>query len=103
MELIASLSFWVFRPEIWVILALLLIVSDVLIGLNFFVLPVGIAAARIAGVLFAEHRFWPSNTVLLEDWRDVLIVFAVLSVVCVFLVRKLFQQPSEPEDDINTY
>ena len=103
MDALSSLSFWVFQSEVWLILALLLIVADIAVGLNFFVLPIGIAAALVSAMLFAEQHFWFSNLVLLESWRDVMIAFAVLAVVSVFVVKKLFQRPTDAEDDINTY
>jgi len=98
-----SLSYWLFQPEAWLILALVLIISDIVIGMDYFVLPVGIAAALISALLFAENRFWFSNTILLETWRDILIAFAVLSIAAVFLVRTLFQRRKEDIRDINDY
>ncbi len=98
-----SLSYWLFQPEAWLILALVLIISDIVIGMDYFVLPVGIAAALISALLFAENRFWFSTTILLETWRDILIAFAVLSIAAVFLVRTLFQRRKEDIRDINDY
>ena len=97
------LSYWLFQPEAWLILALVLIIADIAVGMDHVVLPVGIAAAVVSAILFAENRFWFSNTVLLDSWRDVLIAFAVLSVAAVFLVRKLFQRRKADVADINDY
>ncbi|MDW3204927.1 MAG: hypothetical protein R8L07_05235 [Alphaproteobacteria bacterium] len=103
MDHFVSITYWLFRPEVWIILAMVLIIADIMIGLNLFVLPVGVAAALVSAALFAENRFWFSDTILLEDWQDVLIAFAVLSVVSVFLIRKLFQRRRDDSPDINEY
>jgi len=98
-----SITYWLFQAEVWLILALILIIADIVVGLDFFVLPVGIAAAVVSAMLFAESRFWFSDTILLESWREVLIAFAILSVAAIFLIRKLFQRRHIDTPDINQY
>lgn len=98
-----SFDYWVFQPEVWLILALVLIIADILIGLNLFILPIGVAAAVVAAMIFAEQQHWFADVVLLESWREVLIAFGVLSVASVFLIRKLFQDKKSLETDINEY
>jgi membrane protein implicated in regulation of membrane protease activity len=98
-----SITYWLFQAEVWLILALVLIIADIVVGLDFFVLPVGIAAAVVSAMLFAESRFWFSDTILLESWREVLIAFAILSVAAIFLIRKLFQRRNIDTPDINQY
>lgn len=98
-----TFDYWIFQPEVWLILALVLIIADILIGLNLFILPIGIAAAIVSAVIFAEQQHWFSDVVLLESWREVLVTFAVLSVAAVFLIRKLFQDKKAMESDINEY
>ncbi|HAE02091.1 MAG TPA: hypothetical protein DCL95_10860 [Rhodospirillaceae bacterium] len=98
-----SITYWLFQAEAWLILALVLIIADIIVGLDFFVLPVGVAAAIVSALLFAESRFWFSDTILLESWREVLIAFAILSVAAIFLIRKLFQRHNADTPDINQY
>ena len=38
------LNNWAFQPETWLILGILLILTDLLFGLNYFLLPLGIGA-----------------------------------------------------------
>jgi membrane protein implicated in regulation of membrane protease activity len=45
---------WIFFPEIWLILGILLIAADVLIGTAFFALSIGVAALIIAALLFIQ-------------------------------------------------
>lgn len=103
MGALGSLSYWLFQPEIWLILAIVLVLSDVVIGLNFFVLPVGLAAGIVSAMLYAEQNFWFSDTIILESWREVLIAFAVLAVASVFVIRRVFQKSADAQPDINDY
>lgn len=103
MDTAVSITYWLFRPEVWIILAMVLIIADILIGLNLFVLPVGVSAALVSAALYAENRFWFSDTILLENWHDVLIAFAVLSIASVFLIRRMFQRRRDETPDINEY
>lgn len=99
----ASITYWLFKAEVWLIFALVLVVADILFGLGLFVLPVGVAAAIVSALLYAENNFWFSDTIILESWREVLFVFALLSLACVFLIRKIFQKGNDRAPDINDY
>lgn len=97
------MGYWLFQPEVWLIFGIGLIIADLLFGLAMFVLPVGIAAGITAGVVYLESEFWFSDQILVETWREVLLIFAALSLVLVFIIRRSFQKSKSEEPDINDY
>lgn len=102
MDLPSALSGGLLAPEVWVILALLLVGADVALGLDFFVLSLGVAALLLAGLLFAQENLWPGDGALLETWRDVGLWFAGLSVGATFLIRRTLRRRGA-RADVNEY
>jgi membrane protein implicated in regulation of membrane protease activity len=98
-----NLAYWLFRPEVWMILGIVLVLADVLIGFATFVLPVGIAAAIVAGLLYGQQNLWYGDHVLFEVWRDVGLWFAGLSILSIAIVKLAFQRKRGSQDDINQY
>ncbi|MDA3875713.1 MAG: NfeD family protein [Halothiobacillus sp.] len=72
----------------WLILAVLLIAIEILAPASFF-LWMGIAAAIVGGILFLLPAL---------DWPIQIGMFAVLSVISVFIGRRIFR-PSRQESD----
>ena len=91
---------WFFSPEIWFAVAILLIIVDLLVGLEFFVLSSGIGALAIAILLWAQER---EVVTLFSSWREVAISFALLSMVSVIVVKKFVRRREGEEADINDY
>jgi membrane protein implicated in regulation of membrane protease activity len=100
---VIDLNYWVFVTEVWLILGIALIIADIFLGFNFFVLPVGIAALIIAGLIFGESRELFGSTILFENWKVVVLWFAGLSLVSVGLLKIFFQRSKKDEADINQY
>ena len=98
-----DVSYWLFQPEVWLIFGLVLIGADILFGFAMFVLPVGLAAAIVSGLVYMESNFWFSDQILIEGWREVLLIFAALSLILVFVVRRVFQPTTDKSSDINDY
>ena len=98
-----DLNYWVYVPEVWLILGLFLIISDIFVGFNFFVLPIGIAALIVAFLIFGENRSLFGSVYLFDSWRDVVIWFAALSVAAVGILKLLFQRRDKDQPDINKY
>lgn len=98
----SPLVYWSLQPEFWLILALILVGIDIVIGLQFFVLSIGVAALLLAGVLAAQQHLWFGDAVLIETWHGVGVWFAVLSVVSIFLIKLLARQ-RRGQPDINEY
>ncbi len=94
------LAEWLSNPQIWIIAGILLIVVEVLVG-GMFALPVGVSALGMAVLMYADEQSLLGESRLLTDWEDILIAFAVLTVVSVGVLRLLFQR--KDEGDINKY
>ena len=102
MSLDSVLSYWSFQPEFWLILALVLVGADIMLGLQFFVLSIGVASLLLAGVLLAQQNQWFGDAVLIETWHGVGVWFAVLSVASILLIKYLVRQ-RRGQPDINEY
>ena len=102
MSMVSVLGYWSLQPEFWLILALVLVGADIVLGLQFFVLSMGVAALVLSGVLFAQENQWFGDSVVIETWHSVGVWFAVLSVASIFLIRFLARQ-RRGQADINEY
>jgi membrane protein implicated in regulation of membrane protease activity len=106
------LNHWIFVPEIWIILGIIIILIDLLIGLDYIILPFGIACFITSGLVALNNSDYiftlMKNTkfeyiyLSLETWQDVLYLFAVLSVLSVLLMR-YFSKGRPKDSDINEY
>ena len=94
---------WIFFPEIWLILGILLIAADVLIGTAFFALSIGVAALIIAALLFIQDESWLGTLVIFETWRGIGTWFAILSLASVGIIKVVFQRNEDDDSDINKY
>ncbi|WP_420548609.1 NfeD family protein [Curvivirga sp.] len=104
MDTYLQISSLAFKPEIWLILGILLVMADIFLGYDFFVLPVGAAALIVSAVVYAQkNRWFGEETVLLDDWHEVGFFFAILSVISVILIRFIWQKNKKEQADINDY
>ena len=88
--------------QFWVALGLLLVLADIFLGFSLFVLPVGVAALIVAGIIFVQTNAVMGITQLYDDWQGLVYWFAGLSVVSVGLLRLIFQrQGKTPRTSIN--
>ena len=96
----ALLTPWFFSPEAWFALAIVLIIIDLAVGLEFFVLSSGVAALAIAILLWAQdHEF----IAVFSSWREIAVCFALLSLASVVAIKKFIRGRGEKEPDINQY
>jgi|TARA_B100000315_G_C14420887_1_gene515495 membrane protein implicated in regulation of membrane protease activity len=102
MDLYSEFSYWVFQAKVWVILGFILIIVDIFLG-SYFILPIGIAAFLISGLIVAQNRLWFGDYTFFETWRDIAIYFAILSVISIGIIKLIFQKRFENETDINKY
>ena len=102
MEVYLWLSYWLFQPELWVILGIVLIIVDILVGFGMIILPFGVAALLLAALLYGQSELLFGETDLFPSWRAVLIWYAGLSIISVGLIRVVFQR-SRNKTDINKY
>ena len=48
------ITFLLFLPQTWIILGILLIIADIFLGYDFFVLPIGVSAIIISSILYLQ-------------------------------------------------
>ena len=94
------LTDWLTDPQIWIIAGIALIIIELFIG-GMIALPVGISALGMAGFVYADGIHFFSASQLVTTWEGILILFAVLTIVCVGLLKFLFR--GNGTDDINKY
>ena len=102
MDLYTEFSYWVFQAKVWVILGFILIIVDIFLG-SFFILPIGMAAFLISGLILAQNQLWFEDFIFFETWRDIAIYFAIFSVISIGLIKLLFGKRSKNKPDINEY
>ncbi len=98
-----DLSYWVYVSEVWMVLGIVLIIADIFLWFKLFVLPVGVAAIITSGLVYGENNAFYGSIVLFENWKIVLLCFAVLSIVSVGLLKIIFQRNKKDEPDVNEY
>ena len=103
MSIYTSITYWIFMPEVWVILGILLIAADFTIGADFVILPIGISALIMAFLIQAQESLWFGDTLLFNTWSQLIMWFAGLSVVSVAIIKFAFQRRRKDEPDINKY
>tara|TARA_B100000745_G_C19890579_1_gene297806 strand:+ start:169 stop:486 length:318 start_codon:yes stop_codon:yes gene_type:complete len=94
--------------EFWIILGILLIILDISVGFQFFVLSIGFSSFIIAFLLYAQEKLWSSDFnisyIILSDWQDVLITLSILSILTVGIIKYVFQNRfGKSKKDINDY
>jgi len=94
--------------KFWIILGILLVILDIYIGFQFFVLSIGLSSFIIAFLLYAQEKLWLSDFnpsfIILSDWQDVLITLSVLSIITIGIIRYVFQDRFRKSNkDINDY
>lgn len=103
MDVYGSITYWIFKPEAWIILGILLVMLDLMIGFEFFILPVGMAAIIVAGLIYAQANLWFGDAIIFSTWKGILIWFAILSVASVGIIKVFFQKSKNDQPDINQY
>ena len=101
MSILGESTMLLLSEEFWLILGLILIITDIFLG-SFFLLPIGVSAFIISGSLYSQAQLW-LGSVFLETWKDVLIYFSALSVLSIGIVKLIFQRKADNKDDINEY
>ena len=98
-----DLNYLAFLTELWVILAIALILVDLFFGMNYILLPIGIACLAVAGLVFFKNHDILPQFVALDHWRHVGYWFAGLSVIAVPLLQIYARSSTKDKDDINQY
>lgn len=103
MEDALTLTYWLFQPQAWIIAGIILIIADIVLGVNFFILPFGVAALLMSLGIVLDQNLYLGDVVFLQTWKTVLIVYSAMSVACIFLIRLVFQKKLKERKDINEY
>ena len=101
MEIYFSFSYWIFQPYVWIILGLLIIIIDIFLG--FILLPFGISALLIAILIFVDRSSFLGDFIFFENWRDIIIYYAVLLLITLGAIKIFFQKGKSKTKDINDY
>ena len=101
MDLYYQLTYWLFLPQVWVIVSLFFIGLEVTDGSAIFFLPMGISAALIASLIFLVDNSVLPMHFLPTTWYWLLACWAVVSVMSSLGLATVRKQ--KKEDDINNY
>ena len=102
MDFYLEFSYWIFQSKVWVILGLTLIIIDIFLG-SFFILPIGVAAFLVSGLIFAQNQLWFGDFMFFETWRGIAVYFAIFSIISIGIIRLIFQRRIKGQTDINEY
>ena len=95
-----SLLLFLLLYKVWIIIGVLLIIIEIFDN-NFFFLPIGLAALFTAFSLYVDQKDYISELNLLNSWSIILIYFAFLSILSVYILRFIFHSRIEKNKDIN--
>ena len=96
-----SFNYWLFDPNFWLIIGVLLIIADIFLA-SFFLLPIGISALCMAALIYFDTaHIWEKE--IFTTWHNVLLWFAVLSVATIFIIQMIMKIRREKQKDINQY
>ena len=101
MDTYISINYWLFEPNFWVIIGIFLIVVDIFLA-SFFLLPIGVSALIMAALIFFDSSQFFELEVFIT-WRNILMCFAALSVISIFLIQFAIKFRRRKEQDINQY
>ena len=101
MDLYYQLTYWLFLPQVWVIVSLIFIGLEVTDGSAIFFLPMGISAALIASLIFLVDNSVLPLHFLPTTWYWLLACWAVVSVMSSLGLATVRKQ--KKEEDINNY
>ena len=101
MGLYYQLTYWLFLPQVWVIIGLIFVGLEVTDGSAIFFLPMGISAALMATLIFlVDNSIVPLNY-LPTTWYWLLACWAIVSVMSSLALSTRRKQ--KKDDDINSY
>lgn len=101
MDLYLTFSYWIFQPYVWIIFGLTILIVDIFLG--FILLPFSISALIIGGVIYSDQNLVFGDFIVFETWRQIILSYAVLSLVSVGLLRFFLHSRKRDKFDINKY
>jgi len=101
MDLYYQLTYWLFLPQVWVIIGLIFVGLEVTDGSAIFFLPMGISAALMATLIFLVDNSIVPLDYLPTTWYWLLACWAIVSVMSSLALSTRRKQ--KKDDDINSY
>lgn len=108
MGIYSVISFWMYVPLVWVIIAIIAVLLELTDGSRVFFLPIGLAALVVAAHLQLVFTNIVSSSLLPEAWywlgMEWMIVAAAISVLLVvFRTQMMPGDAASDDEDINRY
>ena len=108
MGMYSVISFWMYVPLVWVIIAIIAVLLELTDGSRVFFLPIGLAALVVAAHLQLVFTNIVSSSLLPEAWywlaMEWMIVAAAISVLLVvFRTQMMPGDAASYDEDINRY
>ena len=108
MGIYSVISFWMYVPLVWVIIAIIAVLLELTDGSRVFFLPIGLAALVVAAHLQLVFTNIVSSSLLPEAWywlaMEWMIVAAAISVLLVVFRTKMMPgDVASDDEDINRY
>ena len=108
MGIYSVISFWMYVPLVWVIIAIIAVLLELTDGSRVFFLPIGLAALVVAAHLQLVFTNIVSSSLLPEAWywlaMEWMIVAAAISVLLVvFRTQMMPGDATSDDEDINRY
>ena len=97
MEFDPQINIFLLNPDIWYLIGIGLIILDIIVGLDFFVLAFGVGAL-LTGVTI-ELAIIPT---WLAYWERALLLFSAFSLLALAIIKKLVTK-GDKQKDINDY
>jgi len=94
------LTLFLIQPIFWVILGISFIILEVFSGEMYF-LPNGISALIVSSIIFLNDQFFNIGFIL--NWAFLLILYAFLAIILIFIFRYIFHNRIEKKKDLNLY
>ncbi|MDA9930106.1 hypothetical protein N9E91_02570 [Alphaproteobacteria bacterium] len=100
------LGYWLFLPQIWVIMAILFLLLELTDGSRVFFLPISLASVVIALLIFLQNAGVIASGILPDKWYWMLAICMVLALMFSLPMTRIRKQKIKDEmdsDDVNNY
>ena len=98
-----DLNSLIFLTEVWIILAIALVIADLVLGMNYLLLPIGVACFLIATLVFLKNNGLIPEFISFDNWRQVGLWFAGFSLISIGLLKLYARSTLKGNEDINKY
>ena len=108
MGIYSVISFWMYVPLVWVIIAIIAVLLELTDGSRVFFLPIGLAALVVAAHLQLVFTNIISSSLLPEAWywlamEWMIVAAAILVLLVVFRTQMMPGDAASDDEDINRY